>query len=50
MEPWLLAILLRPLFALAFSCLIGLPVRLAIGKWMKDGKLKRALLTRIGED
>jgi hypothetical protein len=22
----------------------------AIGKWMKDGKLKRALLTRIGED
>jgi hypothetical protein len=49
MEAFFLAALLRPLVALVFRALIGVPVRLAVQRFMKDGALKRALLTRIGE-
>jgi len=49
METFFLAALLRPLVALVFHLLIGLPVQWAVQRFMKEGKLKRALLTRIGE-
>ena len=43
------ALLLKPFIALVVFGLICLPIRLAVQRWMKDGDLKRLLLTRIGE-
>lgn len=42
-----LAFILKPLVALVLFGLILLPARLAVQRWMKDGKLKRILLTRV---
>lgn len=47
MEPWQIAILLKPLAALILFGCIALPGRILVQKYMKDGKLKRLLLTRI---
>ena len=44
MEPWLIALLVKPLVALVVIGGIALPIRLAVQKWMPDGKLKRFLL------
>jgi hypothetical protein len=41
---WLLAIALRPFVALLLFGLICLPARLAVQRWMRDGRLKRLLL------
>lgn len=49
METFFLAALLKPLVALAFHGLVGLPAQWAVRRFMKEGKLKSALLTRIGE-
>ncbi len=47
-DPWFLSILLRPFGALILFGCIALPGRLLVQKFMKDGKLKRLLLRRIG--
>ena len=47
MEPWALAVLFKPLAALVVFGFICLPARMAVRKWMKDGRLKRLLLRRI---
>jgi hypothetical protein len=47
---FLMALLLRPLVQLLVLGLICLPARLAVQRYMKEGKLKRTLLTRIGEE
>jgi hypothetical protein len=39
-----LATALKPLVLLILFGLICLPVRIAVQKWMRDGKLKRFLL------
>lgn len=39
-----LAMAIKPLALLVLFGLICLPVRLAVQKWMRDGKLKRFLL------
>jgi hypothetical protein len=44
MEPWLLSLVLKPFIALLVFGLICLPARLAVHRWMRDGKLKRLLL------
>ena len=47
MEPWMLALILKPfalLFLFAFICMPG---RLLVQRFMKDGRLKRLLLKRI---
>jgi hypothetical protein len=46
---WLLAIALRPFGALLLFGLICLPARLAVQRWMPEGKVKRLLLSRIGK-
>ncbi len=46
---WYLALLLKPFIALVVFGFICLPIRLAVQRWMKDGALKRTLLTRIGD-
>jgi hypothetical protein len=46
---WYLALLLKPFIALVIFGFICLPIRLAVQRWMRDGPLKRLLLTRIGE-
>lgn len=48
MEPWTIAILLRPIGALILFGCIALPGRFLVQKYMKDGKLKRFLLRPIG--
>lgn len=48
MEPWLLAVLLKPLFTLFIFGGLGLSIRWAINRWMKEGKLKTALLKHRG--
>lgn len=47
MEPWLIALLLKPLGALILFGCIALPGRILVQKYMKEGKLKRFLLLRI---
>ena len=47
MEPWQIALLLRPLGALIMFGCIALPGRIFVQKYMKEGKLKRFLLLRI---
>jgi hypothetical protein len=47
MEPWVIAILLKPFGALILFGCIALPGKLLVQRYMKDGKLKRLLLTRI---
>jgi phosphate/sulfate permease len=44
-----LAAFLRPLVALVLAYVLLVPVRRYVEKRMKDGKLKRLLLKRIGE-
>lgn len=45
---WAIAVVLRPFTALILFGLICLPARLAVQKRMKEGRLKRLLLLRIG--
>jgi hypothetical protein len=40
---------LRPIAALILFGLICLPVRLAVQRWMPEGRFKRVLLIRIGQ-
>jgi hypothetical protein len=42
-----LAAFLRPFLLLLVLGLICLPVRLAVKRWMPDGKLKRLLLSPV---
>lgn len=42
-----IALALKPLYLFVVLTVIGVPVRYAIMRWMKDGKLKRLLLWRI---
>ena len=44
MEPWLIAVLLKPFGALILFGLIALPIRLAIERWLPAGWLKEQLL------
>ena len=47
MEPWVLAVVLKPFAALVLFGLIALPCRLLVQRYMRDGKLKRLLLTPL---
>ncbi len=42
-----LAAFLRPLVFLLVAALVLIPVRLAIQRWMPEGRLKRILLLRV---
>ena len=42
-----LAAFLRPFVLLVLGVLILAPARIAVERYMKDGKLKRLLLTRV---
>lgn len=44
MEPWIWAIVLKPIVALVVIGGIATPIRVAVQKWMPDSKLKRLLL------
>lgn len=44
---WLLAVILKPIAGLILFGLVCLPARLAVQKWLPDGKLKRLLLYKI---
>jgi hypothetical protein len=46
MDNWLLALILKPFIALVVLGLICLPARLAVQRYMPEGKLKRFLLFR----
>lgn len=47
MSDFAIAMLLRPLMLLALSVVILIPARLAVQRYMRDGKLKRLLLRRV---
>lgn len=44
---WLLAQLLKPFALLLLLGGICLPARMAVQRWLKDGKLKRLLLREL---
>jgi len=44
---WAIAVVLKPLAALVVFGLIRLPARLAVQKWLPEGRLKRLLLLRV---
>lgn len=48
MPDFALALLIKPFVLLIITVLFLIPGRLAVQKWMRDGKLKRLLLRRIG--
>jgi hypothetical protein len=48
METWLIALLVKPLAAFLVLVVICYPAKMAVARYMSDGKLKRLLLTRIG--
>jgi hypothetical protein len=45
---WLLAVVFRPLAALVLFGLICLPARMAVQRWMPQGRLKSLLLAQVG--
>lgn len=45
-----IAILLKPLIAFVVLAAICLPARMAIKRWMPDGRIKRVLLHPITRD
>lgn len=47
MPDFVLVMLLRPFVLLVLSVLVLIPARLAVQKWMPDGRFKRILLWRI---
>lgn len=47
LDPWVIALLLKPFGALILFGCIALPGRLLVQRYMKDGKLKRLLLRPI---
>ena len=47
MPNWLIAVLLRPFVLLILGVLVLYPCRRLVERKMKDGRLKRLLLTRI---
>jgi signal transduction histidine kinase len=44
-----IAILIKPFVLLILSVCVLIPARMAVERRMKDGKLKRLLLRRIGD-
>jgi hypothetical protein len=48
MDGWVWAVALKPFVALFLVACFGIPARLAVQRWMRDGKLKRFLLFRVG--
>lgn len=47
MEPWAIALFVKPFALLLLFLLVLYPARRAVEKLMKDGKLKRLLLLRL---
>lgn len=47
MEPWQIAVFLKPFVLLILTVCILYPIRVLVQKRMPEGKLKRFLLTRI---
>ena len=45
---WLLAVIIRPFAALVLFGLVCLPARIAVQRYMKQGKLKSLLLYKVG--
>lgn len=48
MEPFILAILIKPFILLILAVCVFWPMKAAIRRYMKDSKLKRLLLKDIG--
>jgi hypothetical protein len=49
MEPWAIAVLVKPLVLLVLFVVVLYPARWAVQRYLKDGRLKRLLLTRVGK-
>jgi len=47
MPDFVLALILRPFVLLLISVLLLIPARLAVQRWLPDGRIKRVLLWRI---
>lgn len=48
MEPWIYALILKPFAVLLVFGGICLPIRWAVNRWMREGKLKTLLLKHRG--
>lgn len=46
---WAIALVIRPFAMLLLAVMVLIPARLAVYRWMPEGKLKRVLLWRIGK-
>lgn len=49
MEPWAIALLIKPFALLVLFVLVLYPARWAVQRYLPDGKLKRLLLRRVGK-
>ena len=49
MEPWMWAILLKPLAALVLFGLICLPARIVVQRYLPEGWIKRILLIKVSD-
>jgi len=50
MEPWLIALIVKPLALLFLFCVIVIPIELIIAKIFPDGRLKDVLYDRTFRD
>jgi hypothetical protein len=46
-DPWQIAILIKPLAFFLLAALVLYPARMAAKRWLPEGRLKRLLLLRI---
>ena len=46
---WMLAAFLKPLATFLFFALICIPTRLAVQRFMPEGRIKRLLLIRVSD-
>lgn len=50
METWAWAVLLKPVGAFVLFLCVLIPARMAVERFMKDGRLKRLLLYRFNPE
>ena len=49
MEPWLLAVVLKPFVMFVLAVCVLYPARMAVERWWPEGRFKRVLLFRVSD-
>lgn len=47
MSNWVIALLIKPLVLIALAVFVLYPARIAVQKWLPEGRVKKLLLRRV---